>query len=73
MHSPLGKMSNKITPLESQNTVAIIFLAECCTLNFFATGEEGYFHVIDCRLDSGVVWFILVSSDIINVLKKAFS
>ncbi|GFS24508.1 hypothetical protein ElyMa_003417200 [Elysia marginata] len=67
-----GRISKKIIPLESQNTVAITFVADYWTLNFFVTGEEKCFHVIESHFVSGVLRCNQVSSPVMGMLRSLF-
>ncbi|GFO39371.1 hypothetical protein PoB_006587600 [Plakobranchus ocellatus] len=65
----LGKVAEYLKGsfhVRPQNTVAINFVADCCTLNFFVTGEDGCFHVIESRFVSGVLGCNQVSSPVMR-------
>ena len=67
--SPGCKILNR-TPRLSQKTVPIIFFADRMTLNFFATGEDGCFHVIESCFVSGVQCCNQVSSPVTKLSRK---
>ncbi|GFR70299.1 hypothetical protein ElyMa_002069500 [Elysia marginata] len=71
--SPGCKVSNRRIPRLSQKTVPIIFFADRMTLNFFATGEDGCFHVIESCFVSGVQWCNQVSSPVTMLSRKVTS
>ncbi|GFS07046.1 hypothetical protein ElyMa_004720700 [Elysia marginata] len=67
-----GKMSKRITPFASQNTVAITIAVDICTLNFLVTGEGGCFQVMESRFVSGVFRWTQVSSPVIRLSNRLF-
>jgi len=68
---PLSRSCSSNIPCESQKIVSITFLAEGWLLNFFFTGDPGYFHSMDWRLLSGAKWWTHVSSPLTIRVKNA--
>jgi hypothetical protein len=57
-----GRNSARIMPLPSQQTVAMIFFADNICCDIFGFGDPVRRHCNDCRLLSGVMFAIEVSS-----------
>ena len=58
-------------PLESQKTDAITFPLDCCVFDRFDAVPPGFAHCVTCCFDSGVYWWIHVSSMISKWCKKS--
>ena len=52
--TPFSNQSIVMSPFMSHMTFRITFFTDCCTHNFFFTGESMYFHFIGCLFDSFV-------------------
>ncbi|GFR64582.1 hypothetical protein ElyMa_003635100 [Elysia marginata] len=65
-------MSKRITPVASQNTVAITLAADLYTLNILVTGEDGCFQVMESRFVFGVFRWTQVSSPVIRLSNRLF-
>lgn len=54
--------SSKMGPYMLKNAVSIIFLADCCILNFFGRGKSAYFQCMLMDFSSSSKWWHHVSS-----------
>ena len=60
-----------VTPLSSQKAVAMNFLLQIHSYNFFFLGNAMWHHFSDCHLHLGLNWWTQVSSPVTNCSRKS--